>query len=178
MNFSEYVAYFENAARNNRAISHLVNGRKSFRRIDIEEVITGLKSDLDAGINLFLESPEIRAYDGLSDNPRKLITGAILVMRNSEKGDFEDQIKALNDTMEVCEQLLAKIYNDARESLQNKNHPWKLRGFDPNSVSFEKVGPVFGYYYGWRMQFTINQLFPNRLILNNDDWYTEEKSSI
>jgi hypothetical protein len=178
MNFAEYVAYFEALAISNKAIGHTHEGRKSFRRIDIEEVLNGAKADMDGEVCMFLESPEIRTYDGLSDNPRKLMYGAFLIMKQADKGDYESQIAALDTCMQVSEQALAKIYNDVKKKTQSKLHPWNIAGFDPNSVQFEKVGPVFGYYYGWRMQFTINQTFSNRLVLNDAEWYNDTKFSI
>lgn len=178
MKFAEYIAYFQNAATSNKAIAHGSDGRKTFRRIDIEEVLTGLKADMNGQICMFLENPEIRTLDALSDNQRKLMTGAFLILQQADKIDIGKQETALDQCLEVSEQVLSKMMNDARKSLQDKTHPWKLKGFDPNTVSMEKVGPVFGYFYGWRVQFTLNQPFPGIKALDESKWFDDTKWNI
>lgn len=177
MKFSEYVAYFEQAAKSNKLLAHGVGDNVAFKRIDIEDVLNGIKQDM-VNTCMFLENPEIRTADILSDNPRKLFNGAFLIMKNTDKGDFEQQISALDECMTISEQVLTKIVNDSRISRQNPSHPWQIKGFDVNTIGLEKVGPVFGNWFGWRVQFTINQTFTNRLVLKASDWYDDVPFSI
>jgi len=177
MKLKDYVTYFKNLAISNKKIAHNLNGKKTFRRIDIEEVLTGLKQDVD-GLSLFLENPEIKPYDALSDNPRQIYEGALLIMNSVEKGDFEEQENVLSESLEVCEQILAKIKNDVKACSMDASHPHKIHGFDFNSVRINKIGPVFGVFYGWRMTFSLNQTFNDKLVLKNTDWYNDTKFTI
>jgi len=178
MKFSEYETYFLEAAKSNKKISHLASpDKKTFRRIDIEEVITGAKSSMK-GLSMFLEAPEIGTRDMLSDNPRKLFEGAFLILNEAAKGNFDSEMTVLDETMDVAEQVVAKMKNDLLKHKLNANHPYKIKGFDPSSVKMFKVGPVFGNWYGWRVSFTIDQTWSNRLTLNNNDWFFDTKATI
>jgi hypothetical protein len=177
MTLNQYIAYFEGVAVSNKIIGHTHNGDVKFRRIDIEEVLGDLKTNM-SGLSMFLENPELRVVDGRSDNYRQEWQGAFLILNKIKPGDINAQISVLNQTLTVCEQILAKIKNDAAKESMQANYAWPIKGFDFNSVRINKVGPVFTTWYGWRLTFTLNQTFNNGLILQNNEWYNDTKFTI
>jgi hypothetical protein len=177
MTFSEYETYFLNGAISNKTIAHNPPGKISFRSVDIEQLLSDVKSSTE-GMSLFLEAPEIKGSDSGSDNPRKLYNCAFSILEeNTKKGDFDETRSIMDRTMLVAEQFIARIHNDFRKHKIDPNHPNKIKGFDLNSVSINKVGPIMNNQYGWRVTFTLNQLWPNRVWLNNNDWTNDTAAS-
>lgn len=175
MKFLELRKYWEDAARSNRMLRHeSAKGYSAFKVMDIEEIVTGLSLDM-SGMVLIMENPEIRPQDSLSDNPRKNIKGAVLVVQQFEKGNFPDRDKKIDECETVCEQLMAKLFNDYRKYKDSRNHPYRIEAFDLNSIGMQKVGNLFGgYWIGWRMEYAINNTFANGLILKDEDWYHDK----
>lgn len=171
MKTSEVINYFEQAAVSNKILKHDAsgNGIVSFREMDIDEIMNGLKTDL-VGITLVLESMEKRLFDALSDNKRKPITIAFLVVEDTIKGDKESRRNAFDKCELVSEQIIAKVINDVIKYQRTKSHPWKLKGFDPNTVRCQLVSNLWGYWCGWRTELTLNQTWLHNLKLQNDDW--------
>jgi hypothetical protein len=173
MTIKDFVDYFENVAKGNKIISHATpQDRVAFKRIDIEDVINGIRSDLE-GVSMYLESPEIKPADALSDNPRKLFKGAFLIMKPVDVSDVDQILEALDICQTVCDQILAKILNDLKKHKINSLHPFKIKGFNVGSVDMQKVGPIFGNSYGYRFTFTLDQTFTSNLILDQADWYSD-----
>lgn len=170
MKIKEYVDYWEKAARSNKRIAHNPeNNVNRFRRMNVDEILTDQNTDLKEK-TMILENPEFRLFDALSDNPRKMITGGLLVIAEYEKGNFDDEIEKLAEMEIVAEQMLAKVRNDAKKYNINPKYPFKIKGIDLNSIRVNKVSNLFGYWTGWRIEFTFNQTFDNQLILKNEDW--------
>jgi archaellin len=180
MTYAEYIDYFDTAARNNKKLLHesISNPkRKAFYQIDIIDIANGAKFDM-VDMCLMLECPEIRLVDQKSDNLRQYINGAFLVIQEVKKGDIVDKKTVLNNTLIVSEQIVAKMINDNKKSLQNKNYTPVMRGLDTSSFHWQKVGPELSNHFGWRCEFILNQSFTNNLQLNEADWNHETKFSI
>ena len=179
MKLLDYQNYFESAAKRNKILAHKDPlERIAFKTFDIEDIISGVAIDLK-NICLFAENPQTRVGDELSDNPRKIYVGAYLIMEPcQDPGDYKKIQEIYQRTEEVAEQVLAKIWNDAKCRNSNRAHPFAIEGFNLPSVNAQTVGPVFNGWYGWRTSFSINQTFTNNLILNEDDWIGEKRFSI
>lgn len=178
MTTAEYVNYFKEAAKSNKVLKHLETpNRITFCKMNIDEILTLLKTDL-VGTSMVLENFQKRGQDLLSDNKRKIITGAFLIIKYVESGNFDAEIAALDETEAVAEQILAKITNDNIKFRHSKNHPWKIKGFDPNSVRQNVVVNLFDGWFGWRTEFSIDQTFRNNLQLVNDEWLNDTKFTL
>ena len=178
MKYSDYVNYFKTAAINNIALSHVDTTHHTFYEIDIIDIAQESLKFKNKYLSLLLESPEKRASDNNGDNVRKFISGAFAILKEAKTGNHADRQLVLDETEEVAEQIVSKILNDAKMHLQNKNHAWKLKGFDLNSIRFYKVGPMFTNHYGWRVEFTFNDTFLNNLHLDATKWNNETPHSI
>ncbi len=175
MKFKDYIEYFETAAINNKVIAHdPTSNVPTFHEVDMETVLTSLRLN-NFRMSLIVECPEYTVDDQKSDNIRALNGGAFLILKEVKKDDKVDRRKVLDDTLDVAEQFVSKILNDCRIYLQNKFHPNVIKGFDANSVRIQKTGPFGPNYYGWRVQFTMNQTFKNGLQLNENEWNNETK---
>ncbi len=177
MIFSDYIAYFKTAAINHKLLLHVDNTNVTFYRMDIEEVLTGLRYKLKTK-SLILENPEKNTRDLLSDNPRKIITGAFLVIGPVKKNDFADEVTVLDKCEEISEDILSKIANDCSKFKRNPNWARAIKGFDPNSIRSQKVGPLFDNFYGWRTEFQIIQTYRNNLKLDASKWNNETAFTI
>lgn len=178
MKFKEYIEYWEQAARSNKAISHNPStGKISFKRMNIDDVWNSVKLDLKDKV-MIVENPEIRTYDGGSDNYRKMMSGGVLFIEEVKLGDVNDELNKLDALETITEQFAAKIVNDVRKFKQNQNHTWKIKGLDLNTIALNKVGPLFGNWHGWRLTFTFNQTFADRLFLKNEEWINDTAFSI
>jgi hypothetical protein len=167
---SEIEEYFRQAAISHKVLAHESSAdRKTFRRYNIKEILEDTRTNLK-GISLVLEAPRKRGEDMLSDNKRKKIQLAFLVIKHVEKGDYEAETLALDETEEISEQIIAKIINDVRKYQENRSHPWKLKGFDPNSIRQMEVRNLFDGWLGWRTELELNQTFENNLVLKDEDW--------
>lgn len=177
MNFSNYIAYFKTAAVNHKELLHVDDTNVTFYRMDIEEVLTGLRYKLKSK-SLILESPEKNTRDAFSDNPRKIITGAFLIVGPVKKNDFTDEVAVLDKCEEISEDILSKIVNDCSKFKRNSSWTGAIKGFDPNSIRSQKVGPLFDNFYGWRTEFQINQTHRNNLKLDASKWNNETAFTI
>lgn len=182
MTLLDYISYFETAAINHKLLLHN-NGaapgstkRITFYEIDIEDILKALKLD-NKYMSLLLESPEYRPSDAKSDNIRNHTTGAYVVVEEVIMGDKVDRRNKLEATRKVAQQIIAKIINDNKRFSTKRTGP-EIKGFDVNSVRFQKVGPILTNHYGWRVEFTFNDTFENQLQLDEADWNNETKFSI
>lgn len=172
MNLSEYIDYFKQAAKSNKSIAHEVGGKKSFRKLDIQEALTDLKSGIKH-MSLFIEVPKSLGRDNLSDNPRKIQRGSFIVVQPVKKGDHEDLVLRMEECEAVCEQLIAKIRNDLKKYSLNKSHPYVLTGFDLDSIEMDEAGPIYGNCYGYSVSFNIAGKWRNNLTLVNSEWFND-----
>lgn len=159
MKTSEYVSYFENIARRHKQILHTDN-EKHFYRMDIEEVITGLRTDINYKA-LVLENHEGIFYDKNSDNIYEMQSGAFLVLDNlNSPGDTNLQMQIMDECFSIGVDILSWIRKDRRSFL--------LKALDINSFKYNKVGPIFDNAYGYRFPFKLDK--PNGLKFEPAKW--------
>ena len=163
MNTQEYVSYFREIAEKLKDIGHTAENKK-FTRINIEEVLNGLRSDLDMSTPVMvLENYEASFNDNRSDNVFKDLNGALMVLQNVDHGDYEGEAEA----MDRCESAIMKIIAKMKED-RDYRQIIPLRGFELNSVRLYKVGGVFDNSYGYRMEFMLRGAVP--LVVEPNDW--------
>jgi hypothetical protein len=63
--------------------------------------------------------------------------------------------------------------NDYRRTLADPNYLQVIKGFDPASLRFQKIGPLWDNFHGWRVEFTIDQRFNKMLQLDQTKWNNE-----
>lgn len=171
MRFSEYINYFKAAAISNKAIGH-TDDTKRFRSITIDELLNDQKSNL-VDTAMYVLPPQILTQDGGSDNPRKIFVGEVLILKMANPRNNQSIADILDDTEAIAEQIIAKMKNDRVAHLHNKNYQWKLKDLDIPSIRMTVNGPLMGSWHGWGIEFKINQLWPNRMTLNNEDWLND-----
>lgn len=175
MKYSEYVEYFKTAAINHKVLAHVQDTHHTFYEIDIIDVAQESLKFKNKYLSILLEAPSKQPGDNNSDNIRKYISGAFVILKEAKIGNHADRQLVLDETEEVSEDVASKILNDAKKHLKNPSYQWKLKGFDVNSLRFYKVGPMFTNHYGWRVEFTFNDRFSNNLQLDESKWNNETK---
>ena len=166
MNITELENYFETLATNNIAISHSPSNKR-FATLTMHEVLNGMKTGLK-DIFLYLELPEIRPADLLSDNTRKIYDSAVIITKPVKSGDVEQEKEVMRDLEEIVDQIISKLKND--------RHKYILNHLDINTIRVVPVGPVFDNRHGWRINFQLNE--PQSYFLDETKWINETKFTI
>lgn len=163
MNTQAYIEYFRQIATNLIAIGHTPENPK-FSRINIEEVLNGVRANLNMATPVMvLENCEVRYTDRKTDNVLKEIYGAFMVVRNVQMDDFEGESAALDDCEAIIEKVLSKMKAD-----KDSSTVVEMRGFDLSTVVLQKIGGVFDNAYGYRCEFTLRASVP--FVINPTDW--------
>lgn len=159
MKTSAYISYFQTAAENHKQIKHSAT-EKHFFRLNIEELITGLRSEMNYPC-LVLESHEGTLSDAKSDNVRDNLTGAFMILENVDTGDFDDETTKLDKCQKIGFDIISKMWKDRKIRY--------LSGFDPESVTYQKVDFKTNHASGYRFTFVINDLAAIQFNPNNWD---------
>jgi hypothetical protein len=169
---ADYETYWLHAAQRNNAIAH-TDESKHFTTYNVEDALTELKN-IKYPL-LALEEPEYRIADGLSDNTRLPVTGAILILKRAKAGDYKEIREATQSTFPIAFQMITKLRND-RKRANDSGIPSPenmVKHLDLNTIRMVMVGPVFDGCYGWRVEFTINS--PANMNLDESQWTGETK---
>lgn len=176
MTFTDYINYFTTAAANHKSLLHTVND-PHFYEIEIDDLINGQRFE-GTGINMLLESYEAKPTDQLSDNIRKMLNGAFLILREADVGNIADRNLALDECFEIAEDMVSKMMNDTRSTKQSRSsYPYPIN-VESGSFRFQKAGPLLTNLFGWRVEFTINDTWKNGLQLDPSKWNNETKFNI
>jgi hypothetical protein len=170
MDADKYVAYFEDLATNLKDIGHTPD-KKKFSRIDIEEVLTSMRTSLDmTTMCLVLEMLEGQLNDNISDNIMNMQAGAFLLLRHVKKGDYAAENVAMADAFKIFVKLLSKIKKDRETFPMNDANRSNglVKYFDFSSVKYNKVGPIFDNCYGLRIEFGFSESVS--FAFNPNDW--------
>ena len=147
---SEYVEYFEEISRQHTEIQH-TDDEKHFARINIEEVLTGLRSSILTPA-LILESFEGGLIDNKSDNILADRMGAFMILKQVQMDNFTQEAEFLDDCERIGLDVIRRMRRDARvQPIQDR----LLRGLQLSKVGWMKVGPVFDNWYGYRFTFSL-----------------------
>ncbi|RNI27673.1 hypothetical protein EFA69_16270 [Rufibacter immobilis] len=149
MTLTAYTNYFEFLATYFRPIGHSGN-RQRFARVDIEEVITQLRSRLDLQEPcMLLEYFEGELGGNGGDNHLNQMTGAFYIVQQVRANDLKDENLVLNRCLEYGKEIVARIYKDS----EKRTIYGFLKNFRLEKVSYNKVGPLWGNVYGYRFEF-------------------------
>ena len=166
VNTNEYISYFRTIATNNKAIAH-TNTEKHFYRIDISEVLEALRSDINYPA-LLLENHSGQIIDALSDNPKDSVNFGFAVVKavDNRTDNYTDVENALSACHDICRQIISKMWKDA------KRQDTIVQSIDLNTVTYEKVGPVFDNCYGYRVSGSI--IAKADIYFNTAEWNNEQ----
>lgn len=166
LNVSQYISYFEGIATNHKEIAHKKT-EKHFYRMNVEEVLTGLRSDINSPA-LILESFEGSLTDNKSDNILADRIGAFMILKKVETDNFTQEHEYLDDCERIGLEIIKRMRRDARVNpIQNR----LLKNFDLNKVNWQKVGPVFDNYFGYRFVFSL--VDPENMSYDKTKWLDE-----
>ena len=148
--FLDLVTYFENLASLHNSINHQV-GEKHFFRFELEEMLTGMKSNLNYPA-LILEGYDFNFVDHDSDNLQKKVSCAfMLIGKVGDKGDY-DAIHTLWDSLEeIGDELVVRILADKRERKSEC-----LGYFHASSITGTPITDMNLIHYGFRYSFELS----------------------
>ena len=171
MTVTEYIDYFEQIAENLLDISHNPTGPVRFAVVDIDEVLTGIKTvlkwvDKPALILVnFSGSLEHRPGAKIRDSKK----AQFLIVQAAIRGEDYQEIKEILDsTRETGFKVLSKIYNDREEYELGNFCDSFIKEFYLSTVKYFKVGPKFDNCYGWLFELEIED--ETELLFNPLDW--------
>lgn len=176
MKYSQYIAYFKTCAINHKVLAHVENTHHTFYEIDIENILNGMKLK-NLYTSMLVERPEVRVYDEKSDNIRKIITGAFVILKEAKMGDFLSRENAMDECEEIASDIVSKLLNDTKKTKQSSAYTPRVV-VDSNSIKFQPIGPILTNHYGWRVEFAINSTFNIGLHLDINKWNNETPFNI
>lgn len=161
----EYINYFRTAATNCKAIGHSSN-EKHFYRMDISEVLDGLRSDINFPA-LIIENHDGQLSDLESDNPRDNVRGAFVILKKVEGNNNYDGINAvLAETLEIARQVVSKMWKDCK--LRNNI----MSSLDLNSFTYESlIGNMYDNCFGYRVTFALSA--QAKIYFDINEWNNE-----
>lgn len=163
---TEYIAYFENIAKNHKAIKHS-NTQKHFFKIDLEELISGLKTAIVYPA-LVLEGYDFSFIDNVSDNILKQRTCAFsILLKPKNTGDFKE-IYSLYD---IAEGIVNDIINLMWDHKRQRGHTI-VADFDLNSIEVLPISGIVENAVGYRVSFNMETGHDPEVTENN--WITTD----
>lgn len=168
MKLSDYDTYFEDIASRLASIAHSESNRR-FAHYHIEEVITGLRGNLDlTGYCLLLEDPTGQFYKVANEQIKDLQSGAILIIRHVPLDDFTQERIVLSDCLELCREVAARMLEDQILAINTDQKPRFLRGLQLNGFQYQKAAQIFDNCYGYRLEF--QYLDTEALTIHPEKW--------
>ncbi len=160
MTLTEYTAYFESLATQYKPIGHSPEIPK-FGRIDIEEVVLGLRSRLDfSSPVMILENFEGALGNNEGSNLPHTQAGAFYILQNAIPDDLADEVVKLDNCHKIGIEILARLYRDTLNSRQ--------RRFEIEKTNYHKVGPIWDNAYGYRFEVTFFDQY--KIAINPANW--------
>lgn len=168
MTIAEYDTYFEDIAKRLKAVQH-TDQQPRYANYHIEEVLTGLRADLDMrDYCLLQEDIEGKIVGKANENADNLQSGAVMILRHVALDDFKEERVVLDKALKLAIQVAAKMVKDKEISILTKDLPKFLRGLDISMFSYQKVGPVFDRCFGYRLEF--QYVDSTNLIMDPEEW--------
>ena len=167
MTLLQIDTYFEDIATRMADIAHNSDRRK-FGHYHIEEVLTGMRENLDlTGYCLLIEDPSGQIFKTASENIKDLQSAAILICKHVPLDHFDEERIVLNRSLELCKQVAARMIKDQELAIQGIK-PRYLRGLQTQGFSYQKGTELFDRCFGYRMEY---QYMPiESLVINPEDW--------
>jgi len=161
MVLSDYIAYFENLAKQHVDIRH-TDVEKHFFRMESSEIINDQVSELNWPA-MVLETYDINYLSRNTNNILKSHNGVFMVLM---RPDSEQDYDSIHDIWEKCEKIgsdiIIRMYND------RFNVAEPVVKFDINSVEAHPVITDIDGSYGFR--FSFSQLTRQSHINNTESW--------
>lgn len=159
--YKDYINYFENLCVQHVNIAHNpANNIKGFFRINIEEVLTGIRSNIESdGIYFVLTNYLWRPDDSTTDSIKK-IECMFFVLGTAKEQDYDDQTDVLDKTEKICQEFINRIHLD---SLQHANDENALFYGSQDKIEIENVVPVkwptSNQSIGWQVTFSFYSFY-------------------
>lgn len=161
--FLDVMEYFETIATEHIAIQHS-DSEKHFARINIDEVLGGLKTKLKFPA-LVVESPEGFFTDDTIDNVLRGYVIGFTIVDRVKPGDFDGE----ETVLAITEQMVMDIVSRLRKEHRDYSTAGIIsRAFQLNTVRWNKVGPLWENCFGWRCTFQVQN--PNSLAYDEEKW--------
>ena len=154
--YEKYTEYFENLAVKHTGLYHdPSNKKKGFFKINIEEVLTGVRSDVKADgyylvLTNYLWTPITKGAETLNE-----IQCMFFVLGTAKEKDFVQNTEVLNNTEVICKDLINRISFDSKTS-DNKSDSFFYGSQD--TIKIESVVPVTwvtsNQSMGWQVTLT------------------------
>lgn len=153
MKLSDYDTYFEDIATRLTDIAHTEESSR-FAHYHIEEVITGLRGNLDlTGYCLLLEDPTGQFLKVANEQIKDLQTGAFLIIRHVPLDDFAQERIVLDQCLQLCREVAARMLEDQILAINTNEKPRFLRGLQIAAFQYQKASQIFDNCFGYRMEF-------------------------
>lgn len=163
---SDYVAYFEQLAREHKDIRHSETARHFFV-MDINEVLGAMADSSIQYPAVILNALSARIAGSSLDNTNEQINGGFLVIDHCQQIDnYESMVEAMANSHRIGLEFLQRIHYEIMkcEPLALKALPeWNIW-----NVATKMWGPVFDNDYGWHFEFPVVR--PIELIFNPEKW--------
>ncbi len=159
--YNEYVKYFKNLCVQHINIKHdPANNIKGFFKINIEEVLTGISSDIEAdGVYFVLTNYLWTPIDTATDSLKK-IECMFFVLATVQEQDFEAETAAFHKTEQICQEIINRIHLDGRQEA-NKENSFFYGSQD--KIKIENVVPIKWktslQSIGWQVSFSFNAFY-------------------
>jgi len=148
-----YIEYFEKLAKEHKEIQHSPSA-KHFFMMDINELLSATNSTAKYPAIVLLKLSG-RAIDRKEDNRLVSIEGGFLVLDHCKNiDDFAAELAIFQKTFAIGMQMISRIAHDQQQPVPYSSKA--LPGFDPDSVRWEMIGPVFENHFGIIFRFPVN----------------------
>lgn len=160
-NYSDYMAYFQGIASNNKRI-------KTFKHGNAEEIINATRSEIEYPC-LWLEDAEVN-FTGDADSLTPVFSGAFTVFWNTNQAqNFTHERHTLNQCYLIAVSIISQMCRDSDEGNLE---------FAPESVSLNYIGKQFNDNdVGYRAEFEI-EFNPLSDCLDDLNWVDSLVSAI
>jgi hypothetical protein len=158
---NEYVSLFETLAKNHEEILHR-DGEKHFFRLEPEEYLTGLTSEVNFPA-MMLEGYDIGFGDKEANSILKYINGGFAILdRVGEQQDMNGIHEVWDRCEVICTDILVRIYNE-----KYSRHGIVVK-LDFNNIQIQLLANETDGTYGVRCTFSLMTKQPH--YINNSKW--------
>lgn len=156
INFKSYIEYFRGISETH--VQLVPDTKKTFLRLNIEEITGSMRTTIDPEkYVMVLESYEHKAKDLHSDNHLRDYTGAFMILKRvPQLDDFNGQDDVIDACEEIAIEISRRMYAD---SIDFENPNKFFTNIELNDFTFNKVGPLFNVWFGFRCQFDFTDTY-------------------
>lgn len=157
--YGDYSDYFENLATQHVDIPHGVNGKKAFTRVNIEETITGFRTQIaEKSIMMILTNYLYRVLEGGADDQMKAIDMSFFIVGYFKNADFDHETEVKNKCEKIADDIINRIKWESKNVAPDKESFWynslsKLNDIVVNPVS--NIGDLNNVGYQVSLSFHI-----------------------